>query len=49
MNYHSTYKGWTIWTPPAVGEYWWLASKPGELKLRADTLQGLRQLISEQK
>ena len=44
--FHSTYKKWHIWTPSAFG--WWSATQVGNLPLKADTLSGLKQLISQE-
>lgn len=43
--YHSTYKGWTIETKDVHGL--WLATRLGELSLRADTLGGLKRYITD--
>jgi hypothetical protein len=42
---HSMLHGWTI--NRTTGALRWEASKSGELRLRADTLEGLRSLIRD--
>ena len=43
---HSTYKGWTIWRKNVHGM--WSATKLGHLPLAADTLAGMRRIITDQ-